>query len=547
MDTNKPSSRTVIAILFLSTAVGVTALVSMVDTLIHGTAGPSDTSTRGRLEDSVNGGQSRLEAPLTEIEVELPATRRLATEDEPDNAVEQPQLVTVSGTVCDSQGMWISGANVRALVSGMLLVRSESGGAGRYEITWPHGPEQVTLAVGATGFVPTAVTLHILRDQILAQNIALRRKVGLAGRVLDENGLGVSGARVNIRCSEIRYATTPIRTLANGAFEIPDAAEGLCQLLVVGPPEEGYREARTVNVEGGEEGILVVLRRSRGVSNVVVRTVGSDSESVTAACASIVPLNGDIDDSFCTGYLETPIIQVGAVLAEDVPAGRWRIWVGVEGEWPVYVDVDVSEGVGLVDEIAVVGRSATIEGRVRGLEESVGRRRVLIMPSHRSGLPTGALWERCRKGNPGNVVGVYHEVELRREYEFGPVDVPAGQLVVEARVEGYLARERVEAEPGQVARLEIDARRAGYILITGMAPSLRTRARVTIDSERPGWKEIRWSGVDEKREFRVGVAMPIGNVAWEVRFFDDFGGVGVAKRGEATVEENCNATEISVP
>jgi hypothetical protein len=97
-----------------------------------------------------------------------------------------------------------------------------------------HAPGTIRVCVRARGFAPTVATAHIGADDAREISVRLAPAASIRGVVLDDRGFSVEGATVSA-CSEDESGLNlvdaideklPIVTALDGAFEIPDLAEG---------------------------------------------------------------------------------------------------------------------------------------------------------------------------------------------------------------------------------------------------------------------------------------------------------------------------------
>ncbi|HZO08202.1 MAG TPA: carboxypeptidase-like regulatory domain-containing protein, partial [Myxococcota bacterium] len=174
---------------------------------------------------------------------------------------------SISGAVRTEEGAAVAGAKLETHSRGaMVAATSDAAGAYRLEGLDPS-IETGWFMVSAPGFVEQNRSLPFsARGDLEGIDSVLERPEPIAGRVVDQDGRPVAGARPHLhRGNEWRRMSGEQgRTGADGAFRFDDAAAGAWTLQVQPPePATEWRSAYTMlEVKGGEQSLEVVLERA---------------------------------------------------------------------------------------------------------------------------------------------------------------------------------------------------------------------------------------------------------------------------------------------
>ncbi len=162
------------------------------------------------------------------------------------------QAVTLTGVVVDAADRPVAGVQILAESSfdfrsrrGPPTVRSGSDGGFRFEGLRPGGVYEL-IAVHE-GFSQTRTTVQIPtagRPAAAPLRILLQKGTSVFGRVVDEAGLPVPGAEVNLRAEE--GASLKATSGQDGRFEIRHIGPGTCNLAA---QAKGYSYAVRPNIE----------------------------------------------------------------------------------------------------------------------------------------------------------------------------------------------------------------------------------------------------------------------------------------------------------
>lgn len=247
---------------------------------------PASTAARAEAPDADLAAPSRRDAVLVADDARAIAAPAATTE----GAGATPEVWNVRGTVLDVEGRPAAGLDVYE-AGHATAPRARSASDGSFTFSFDGGDLNVA-AGGATW--ATVLEGHASRARAADETlVVVASVVPLFGRVVDEAGAGVEGARVRWELSDSGLARVPVpldRTSrpypsvhvsrAGGTFEF-DGVPSMPQLVILSDAE-GYEPTReTIDTQtrppSGE--LRLVLRRtadrSRVVRGVVVHADGS--------------------------------------------------------------------------------------------------------------------------------------------------------------------------------------------------------------------------------------------------------------------------------
>ena len=198
---------------------------------------------------------------------------------------------TVEVTVTDRQGgAPVAGADVELRATLVWKATTDAEGVARLRGV---GPAWAPLAVRAAGFAPAAMILGVAGDPAAPERVAvaLARGAAISGRVVDDGGAPVGGARVvAVSASEPLPVVDPRRdgvlAGADGRFTIPAVAAGTWRLTATHGELAPHTSAPiTVGGERGKTGVELVMARGGVVRGVVKDHAG---EPVAGADVRVV-------------------------------------------------------------------------------------------------------------------------------------------------------------------------------------------------------------------------------------------------------------------
>jgi protocatechuate 3,4-dioxygenase beta subunit len=211
-------------------------------------------------------------------------------------AIALAPTATLAGRVVDA-------ADGRPLPGVRLVARSEDGAFvarsrkdGRYSMGG-LSPRSYRMTAEDERFVPWSHTVRVAPGQAETQDVPLTRGASLAGRVVDEEGRPIEGARVlvsrggeNVFRSFMRLleAEPSVRTGRDGSFRATRLAPGESQRVDVSHDDYEDRALGGISLVAGatRSGLTVVLRRGLSVRGVVKDEEGRPLAGVEVTLSS---------------------------------------------------------------------------------------------------------------------------------------------------------------------------------------------------------------------------------------------------------------------
>jgi len=194
---------------------------------------------------------------------------------------------SVEIAVTDRAGKPVAGADVELRSTLTWHATSDARGVAQLRGV---GAVRAPLAVRANGFSPAAVMLSASGDPALVQRVAIVLESGapIAGRVLDEAGTAVAGARVVAHQASDPFPVVDPRrdgvvTGADGAFQLPAIAAGTWRLVAT-HGDRGPATSAPLTVDGTHARTGVELVMTDGG---VVRGVVRDREGAPVGSADV--------------------------------------------------------------------------------------------------------------------------------------------------------------------------------------------------------------------------------------------------------------------
>ncbi|RMH38194.1 MAG: hypothetical protein D6689_19905 [Deltaproteobacteria bacterium] len=193
--------------------------------------------------------------------------------------------------VAADTGAPIAGADVELGGAREMTSATDRDGVARFRGV-PGGVNTARATAG--GYAPAAIALVVPEgaSEPIERTIELRRGAPVAGRVVDEAGAPIAGARVGpIEAGSLTGALDAIahegaKTDDAGAFRIPAVAAGTYRFVAV---HDGYPPAASepVTVDGRTERTGVVIQLARG-ARVAGRVVTADGQPAAHATVRLV-------------------------------------------------------------------------------------------------------------------------------------------------------------------------------------------------------------------------------------------------------------------
>lgn len=199
----------------------------------------------------------------------------------------------------------------------------------------------VYLSATAPGFVRLTKTIErSATGDPVSLEFPLERPLPIEGRVVDEVGVAWSGVYVSARCLASRaHFATWTRTEVDGRFVLPDTCAGNWQVTCTAPFERNaWRYETTVGAIGGDRSVEIVLHRPTGAKLTASVVDAASGERLDPVYVSLM---GGHDPKWIRCEVQR---SAGAITADLVPPGDWRLWVQASGRATAYADFVVAEG-----------------------------------------------------------------------------------------------------------------------------------------------------------------------------------------------------------
>ncbi|MCU0913330.1 MAG: carboxypeptidase regulatory-like domain-containing protein [Planctomycetes bacterium] len=191
------------------------------------------------------------------------------------------EVPKVRGIVRDPDGAPVSGARVRIMPAGYQDTISDA--EGRFEIAWDrreYPTERAVFCVLARHEARNLAAVADLAEGVTARDVKLESGIALTGRVVDPNGKGIGGARVNVMLymggwgSSLNPGQTQT-TDRSGSFEIRGAPARQRYDLYASASGYGSARSETVNTDNAatdrfDTGVLTLAPANLSVSGLVV-------------------------------------------------------------------------------------------------------------------------------------------------------------------------------------------------------------------------------------------------------------------------------------
>ncbi len=219
---------------------------------------------------------------------------------------------TVSGRVCDPNGVPVSGAYVEA--SGPEHATSATDPNGIYELT---GLESKTYDISVSpspyaNLMEAATTVQAVRGETKITDFTLQPAGSIAGRVTDANGTPITNVYLFLSGEEMpRYSVDK-----DGRYVIPGLHAGTYTINTDAVETEFVDASKTVNVKLGQTTTAdFVLRKGRvfvQISGYVMNTSGDPLHNVSVEIGNVYNGMNWVDTTDKDGYFEFTGLSVGS-------------------------------------------------------------------------------------------------------------------------------------------------------------------------------------------------------------------------------------------
>ncbi|MCY1057147.1 carboxypeptidase regulatory-like domain-containing protein [Nannocystis sp. SCPEA4] len=448
----------------------------------------------GRYEVTVMASEAPRSTPATPTSVTLPKGQDVA-----ELRIELPATGEVRGTIRDSQGRPVGGAEV-LLSDGVDTQHTTAGdggefvfahvAAGEYRVV-PRIKGMAAAGPGESDDAPKGATVTVRSGKTETVTLVVAGASGkITGVVRDESGAPVTDAFVEATRESnsaagppgagqrgLSFLQKPILTDVDGRFTLEQLPAGTHALRAY---RKGGGEANREHVALGDDVVLTIAPTARMSGSVGVRGGGAMSDEFTVRLVDASSGYERFDTFYRTG---------GAWSLSELPAGTYTVSVNA-GAGSAEVQAAVSAGkdttgvrVELTPKVTVRGSVVDLEGRpVADMEVTVGGR-----DAGPFGPPGGAMGltdETGRfevEGAPTGAVMVSLSPRNWGDSEFRSVNVPA-VVASDRRV--------VELAPIRVTRTRTKAGEAagdlGYKLAEAEAGADPLARRLVLAVVQPG-------------------------------------------------------------
>jgi len=423
--------------------------------------------------------------------------------------LERTRLCTVSGVVHGEDDAPVGGALIETW-SGASL-RADSAGRFRIEGLDPSSAK-VQLTVRAEGYATLRYRNVLLRagGDVECVELRLERPMPVEGRVVDARGLPIAGVRLNLVRQGQHVHCEGDRTGESGRFLFPDATAGEWELWAIPPRDKDVRwEIRQQYVHGGDRVDLVLRTLRTGSTRLVARVIDATTSQLLDPAQAMLLRTGTRRGAPYES--PKPKRQSGAVTAEGLHPGPWRLWVQVPGYAPGYVDFEVAGEQSEARHEVRMGRAGRIVGRLVG----AGAGTVVWT------LPSGV------QATPGS------EFEADGLLRAAAKVADDGSFVIERVAPGptrvwfedplLLGEATVEVRPGVDAQIEITARPAARLRFDSMdpVPPLTDLIECYVATAETDWVCVGRSRAEVGRRLAFEHALAAGLIRWRVVFDGD--------------------------
>ena len=325
-----------------------------------------------------------------------------AADGDADFVVTLVRGARVVGRALDTSAEPLAGASVdmRSKIDAFFMFEAnpmqialdavEADGAGRFELTQVPAGHRMSLTAKADGHEPATDDVPPLRPgETWTVELGLPAGARLAGHVVDEDGLPVADARVDLQPATLsmgdldalgKLPESKVRTDEAGAFAFESMPSGGYRLVLA---SDGYRLNRTDVIEVGPaesvEGIELVAVAGLGVSGVVTDLSGAplaDARVHASRPPSMMDITANMERQLrewtttdAEGRFQLAGYDEGAVQVRARAAGHAGAQVDVEAG-----DEDIV--LRLEPKVAVSGIAITLQDA-----EPLAEYRVRLLPS----------------------------------------------------------------------------------------------------------------------------------------------------------------------
>jgi hypothetical protein len=245
--------------------------------------------------------------------------------------------VTARGRIVDEEGKALKG-RVRLRLLGQplpLFVVQDLGDptdeSARFSLTHlPMGQHEVDFLAAAHTLATVPVNVAAHNGTVDMGDVRLESGLVIEGRVVDQAGDAVAGARMRVNASRDAARSEPFEAVAedDGRFVIPGIKEGR---YVLSASADGYSNLDNQRVGSGDRNVAVTMQRVGGVRFRLVQ--GGAQGGIARAVTDSVFLSGQSQErvGFPLNRIEALPNDSGEVAFEKLNAGRQLLDIAVTG------------------------------------------------------------------------------------------------------------------------------------------------------------------------------------------------------------------------
>ncbi len=423
---------------------------------------------------------------------------------------DQRDEIRIFGTVRDSQGHPIGEAQVRGAEQ-----ESKTSLRGHYQLTLARPDQQnIRFEVSAQDYATNSFEIALEEDDEIEREFVLHRALPIKGRVVDPQGAPVARATVSCRRPYGHPAATGHSTSSptdqEGSFTLPMTSTGEWQ-LTVSPPfgEPGWGQMEIVRAQGGDQEITITLPRNEvGGAHLLATIHHAESGAPLDANHVYLCRRAPYEPQRFVGHPSHRI--AGAVVAEQVPPGQWRIWAVAEGLAPGYADVDVTPQSREIQTSIALGDFASLEAHLDVLQTSSGPPPVTLSFEHLHAVPGFGPWH-------GDIPRYFRgELDENGSVRFEGL-LPGSYRLTVATLE-EMFDEHITLEPSRTTSVELHTKPFQWVTLRGNDSLPSGTLLAKLRNEEQDWSSPWHHCMREEGEFHTGFRAPLGSTEWELSF-----------------------------
>jgi hypothetical protein len=306
-------------------------------TAFNGDGPSTQTDAQGRFSIAVRPGRYTVKVTHADFAPVTLESKAAVLGTAEKLAIEMSPGVTARGRIVDEEGKPLKGrVRLRLLGQPMPLFAAQDLGdptdeSARFSLAHlPVGEHEVDFlaAAHALATVPLLVAAH--NGIVDMGDVRLESGLAIAGRVVDQAGDPVAGARLRVNASRDAARSEPFEAVAedDGRFVIPGIKEGR---YVLSASAEGYSNLDNQRVGSGDQGVRVTMQRVGGVRFRLVQGAGALARPVTDSVSVTGQAQTGSGSPTINPRIDALPNESGEVAFEKLNAGRQLLDIAVTG------------------------------------------------------------------------------------------------------------------------------------------------------------------------------------------------------------------------